>query len=349
MKCNINENPKSEPDISDSILSEGELLSTRILDKILTHDGKDCKVIDLKNDDFPILTEKVNGIVKIDLEKTKSKINKIIKPLIEEKIIPIIPGFVGKTKDGKITTLERGGSDTTAVLVGSLLKLPEVVLLKDVPGILRCDPQIKKSEKVIEKIGAERAMELGVNGGEVINPDALRYKNKNTDVRIVDYKDDEFLKSGTKITGKIETPPEIEMSESKALISIILDFQNHDINGDINILEEEDIGEICRFRSDEFLSICVDEDILTKIVEIIHERIIEKNKGIVTGQKKDVCLIKIKLNHLLDYSKFFHELHQGFFENSIDIIHSKFNSNRLYLVINKEDLDKTKNILKVIK
>src|SRR3989339_355231 len=98
----------------DDILSMGERTSVRIFSAALRNSGVDACYFDPMDSKWPIITDdsfqNANPIVK----ECEKNIKECILPLVEKGTIPVIAGFVGKTKDGKITTLGRGGSDTTA-------------------------------------------------------------------------------------------------------------------------------------------------------------------------------------------------------------------------------------------
>lgn len=345
----VNINVKDDPNISDSIISEGEMLSCKTLKKILEHRGRDSKVIDLNERDFPIITYQEDSCVEIDIEETRSGVEKILIPLIKKGIIPIIPGFVGKTKDGEITTLGRGGSDTTSVLVGSLLNASEVILLKDVPGILHCDPDFRTSEKVIKKIDVEKAVELGLNGGKVIHPEALKYKSTDTDVRVVDYDNDDFLRRGTKITGSIDVTTEISIHDSKALISMVSHTDEKDIGRYEHIVGTRLTEPLCSFRSENSYSFCVGREDLESTLEQLYDIIREGDENFAVSYKTGISLIEIRSNYLPNFSNVFYKTLHGLRQNSVKILNSKFESNELHIVIKDSNVEKIRNILEVIK
>jgi len=342
----VNSNIEKETEISDPILSEGERLSTRIFKKILDHKEKRTEIIDIYKDRFPIIASKENGRVEINVDETRVNLKQTILPLIERGVIPLIPGYVGKTIDGKITTLGRGGSDTTAVLIGSLIEAFEVVLLKDVPGILRYDPEIKSTDKIIDKIDVGNAIELGRNGGDVINPDALEYKRGCTDIRIVDYKDDNFLEDGTKIIGEYDEISSAEVYGSKALVTLV-SHSKYDLDSKYKTIVEDKIESSYIFRSNNSCSFCVDEKNPEETTDIIHE-FVEKDEDTAICYEKGVAFIEIKSKSNLDLYKTFYNLYQEFTENSIRIINSKFESDELFIIVKCEDIEKINNILEVI-
>lgn len=93
---------------------------------------------------------------------------KIDEAFDKDKIV-VITGFQGVDNQGNITTLGRGGSDTTAVAIGSSLSADMVEIYTDVDGIYTADPRIVKSAKKLDKIGYEEMIELAGNGAKVLH------------------------------------------------------------------------------------------------------------------------------------------------------------------------------------
>ncbi|MEM0482004.1 MAG: aspartate kinase, partial [Nitrososphaerota archaeon] len=108
-----------------------------------------------------------------------------ILPLLGEGVVPVVTGFIGRTRDGAITTLGRGGSDFTAALLGSGVKADEVVLWSDVDGLLTADPRIVKEARVIPRLSYEEALEMAVFGAKGLHPRAIEAaQNGGVRVRI---------------------------------------------------------------------------------------------------------------------------------------------------------------------
>ena len=86
------------------------------------------------------------------LNECTTRIQKHILPIVEKGTVPVIAGFIGRTTDGKITTLGRGGSDTTAFILAEALKADEVALVTDADGIMSGDPKIVTNPKTLPEI-----------------------------------------------------------------------------------------------------------------------------------------------------------------------------------------------------
>jgi aspartate kinase len=120
----------------DDILSMGERTSVRIFATALRNNGVDACYFDPMDSKWPIVTDdsfqNANPIVK----ECEKNIKECILPLVMAGTVPVIAGFVGKTKDGKITTLGRGGSDTSAFILAQGLDANQIVLVTNAAGIM---------------------------------------------------------------------------------------------------------------------------------------------------------------------------------------------------------------------
>ena len=120
------------------IVSMGEITSVRIFSSTIESLGVKSEYLDPNKDNWPIITDSDYLNAGINFELTEKKSEELIK-LLDQGIIPVLCGFLGKDKDGTITTLGRGGSDITAFLLGHCLKAEEVVIVTDVGGVMSTD------------------------------------------------------------------------------------------------------------------------------------------------------------------------------------------------------------------
>lgn len=89
------------------------------------------------------------------------------------KLVPVITGFIGKTKKGEITTLGRGGSDYTAAIIGAAIGAEAIQIWKEVDGIMTTDPRIVPEARVVPELAFEEASELAYFGAKVLHPKAI--------------------------------------------------------------------------------------------------------------------------------------------------------------------------------
>ncbi len=110
----------------------------------------------------------------------------IIKQVNEKHIIPVITGFLGKTRKGEITTLGRGGSDYTGAIVGAAINAEAIQIWTDVDGIMTTDPRIVSNARTIPELAFEEACELAYFGAKVLHPKTiLPAMEKNIPVQVL--------------------------------------------------------------------------------------------------------------------------------------------------------------------
>ncbi|MBN1216179.1 MAG: aspartate kinase [Candidatus Lokiarchaeota archaeon] len=192
-------------DLQDLIISYGEKLSTYIVNQYLNSIGISSKFL---SSDELILTDNNFGNALPLLEETESIIQKRLSPIIKSDTNHIIcvTGFYGSTKDKKITTLGRGGTDLTAAIMAyslsSLFKC-KVIYWKDVQGFLDADPRIAEQASLLHQISYLEAKELAFFGSKVLHPLCLDVNEKgNIPSEIRPFNDPES-NDYTKITKEI--------------------------------------------------------------------------------------------------------------------------------------------------
>ncbi len=106
-------------------------------------------------------------------EETRINAQKLAFPLIERNIVPIMPGFIGRTTNGVVTTLGRNGSDYSATVIGAALDCTEVSIYTDVDGVLSADPRIVANARLLTRISYAEAARLSWFGAKVLHPRTL--------------------------------------------------------------------------------------------------------------------------------------------------------------------------------
>ena len=180
----------------DALVSTGETISSALLAMALHSKGIKARSfsasqISMKTTDSYSKAK----ILDVDAEK--------ILKVIEDGTIPIITGFQGITEGGDVTTLGRGGSDTTAVAIAAQVNASRCDIYTDVDGIFTTDPKIVSNAKKLDSITMEEMLELAGQGAKVIQTRAVEFANKyNVPVRVLSsFNDGE----GTLINLKEET------------------------------------------------------------------------------------------------------------------------------------------------
>lgn len=157
----VTANPDSRE--MDMLLSTGEQVSIALLTMAIQSYGHDA--ISMNGQQVGIITESVHSMARIVDIKT----DKLEKNIAEGKII-VVAGFQGVTPDGEITTLGRGGSDTSAVAIAAALKADRCDIYTDVEGVYTTDPRIVPNAKKLEYISYEEMLELARVGANVLHP-----------------------------------------------------------------------------------------------------------------------------------------------------------------------------------
>lgn len=169
----------------DQIVSYGELWATLIFAEYLAINKISCHWDDARK---IIRTTNHYQNARVDWLKTKELVNeRIIKPFSENSALNCIvtQGFIGHTNTGMTTTLGREGSDFSAAILAWAVDASEVIIWKDVPGLLNADPKEFDNPLKIDKISYKEAIELSYFGASVIHPKTLKpLQNKNIPLRI---------------------------------------------------------------------------------------------------------------------------------------------------------------------
>jgi aspartate kinase len=159
------------PLAADLLMSCGEIISTVIMCDDLKDNG--IVGVPLTGGQAGIVTDnKYNNatIVKVNPDR--------ILNLLKEDKVPVIAGFQGISESGYVTTLGRGGSDTTASLLGVALHADEIQIYTDVDGIMTADPRIVEDASLIEEISYNEVFQLADEGAKVIHPRAVEIAMK---------------------------------------------------------------------------------------------------------------------------------------------------------------------------
>lgn len=168
----LSQNPGCNLRTLDLLMSCGEMISAAVLAATLEKFGEPSVV----------LTGAQAGIL-TDEQFSRSEIlsideNRILNHLQREEVV-IVCGFQGVTKEGSITTLGRGGSDTTATALGVALNAEYVEIFTDVDGIMTADPNVVPSAKIIDEINYEEVFQMADKGAKVIHPRAVEIAQRD--------------------------------------------------------------------------------------------------------------------------------------------------------------------------
>ncbi len=166
-------NPKPPRREYDMLVSAGERISTSLLAMALAARGSEA--VSFTGSQTGIITCNYHSEAKIiDVKPYR------LLPHLNSKKFVIVAGFQGVSQDKEITTLGRGGSDTTAVALGVALKAEKVEFYKDVGGIFQHDPKKQLDAQIYRTLSHEEALQVvHQTGGKVLHPRSIELAQKN--------------------------------------------------------------------------------------------------------------------------------------------------------------------------
>lgn len=168
----------------DQVVSFGELFSTSIVHHFLQHEGLNSHLFDARK---LIRTDDTYREAKVDWAETAMLINKALLPLftLPLKMIALTQGFIGCSSEGYTTTLGREGSDYSAAIFAYTLEAEEMIIWKDVPGLLNADPKYFSVTEKLASISYREAIELSYYGATIIHPKTIKpLQNKDIPLRV---------------------------------------------------------------------------------------------------------------------------------------------------------------------
>jgi aspartate kinase len=155
----------------DSLISTGEQVTVTLLAIVLNSMGHRAK--SFLGFQVKILTDKAYKKARISLIDTES-----IKKELKKGTIIIVAGFQGVDKDNNITTLGRGGSDTSAVALAAALNADQCDIYTDVDGVYTTDPNVCNKARRLDKISYDEMLEMAMTGAKVLQPRSVEMAKK---------------------------------------------------------------------------------------------------------------------------------------------------------------------------
>ena len=154
----------------DTALSVGERLSSTLLALYLEQEGIAARAVDSAQ---CVVTDDNFSSARPLMDLTREATRQQLLPLTEKRIVPIVTGFLGATRDGRRTTLGRGGSDYSGAIVAACLDADELWIWTDVDGVLSADPKVAARAIFLREITYEEAAELSHFGAKVLHHKTL--------------------------------------------------------------------------------------------------------------------------------------------------------------------------------
>ena len=279
---NLNSNP--DPRLMAEVLSMGERMSVRLFALALRGHGINAVFIDPSSENWPIIADGNPLDANPIYELVEKRVLERVKPMLERGVVPVICGFIGVDRDGEIVTLGRGGSDTTAVLLGSCLRSDEIVLVKDVPGIFSADPGIVDDAELLKTLNFREAQALIKGGSKIIHTKALKYLDRGLRLRIASF--EELLRGGGTIIEGYDKELDVKISEERiSMVTIVGDDSPKNLGRLTEVLERDGVKVVASSSEEDSIILYVIEvdEILKKLHKILLREKIGKALSIYQG------------------------------------------------------------------
>ncbi len=324
------------------ILSMGERTSIRVFSSVLESLGVKSEYIDPSHDLWPVITDDNYGKAQIDFERTEEQAQGLLG-LLEQGIIPVVCGFLGRTENGEVTTLGRGGSDVTAFLLGHCLNADNVIIVTDVDGVMSTDPRkINEAEK-LDYISVEEMRDLATHGAQVLHPHALRFKDPEIKAKIISFEKGDLADPGTEIVG----PFEDSMSKSVCLhpepISVVA-LVGEDLLNQIGLLAkmttlvaEANINIYGISAGQNSITLFLDKCDADEAYHILHNLVIAEDSLSSISLGRDIAMLTMINPDFIETPGVITEITNPLKEAHINIVEISSSQTAIVLFINWED------------
>ncbi|MDW8084045.1 MAG: ACT domain-containing protein [Candidatus Caldarchaeum sp.] len=285
-------NPDAPPELLDELLAMGERTSARLFTIALRKKGVEAVVVDPDSEEWPVITDDRHLDATPILELCRPRVKNGVERLMERGLVPVVCGYVGLTADGKITTMGRGGSDTTAVLLANCLEADEVVLVKDVAGVYSTDPSKSADAKILEILSADEVLRLSKGGAKIIHSKALLFLHPKGKIRIGSLETIE--KTGTIILGA-EIPRLNVVIDDKNVTMVTVIGQSmsepNKLSAAIKAVETSGGKLVAASAEEESLILYLHGD--GEIVEKIHDYFVQNRLGKAVSHFPNLSVIRV--------------------------------------------------------
>jgi aspartate kinase len=154
----------------DRLASFGERFSARLFAAALEKSG--VPAVPVSASDFVVTCDTFRN-ASPQLSETRRLGRAILLPLLKQRLVPVVTGFIGATRDGRITTLGRNSSDFSGALVAHVVDAAELVIWTDVDGIYTSNPAESAEARLLHDLSYDEAHALAAAGASVLHPSVL--------------------------------------------------------------------------------------------------------------------------------------------------------------------------------
>ena len=289
------------------IVSMGERTSVRMLKAALGARGIDSKFLEPGTEEWPVITDE-HG--QVDVEETQRRAKQLAADMAAEGYVPVATGFLAQDHAGNVTTLGRGGSDTTAVMLGNYMSADEVVIITDVEGVMTGDPRVVEGARNVGEITVDELRNLSFRGAEVVAPSALSYKTGDMTVRVAHYQHGDLLQGGTTIEGQFANLIDMREEPLACLTAAGRAIRNSPgILSDLSsVLADADINVDAVASGMDSVSFYVDTGVAERAENVLHQAVIDLEELSSVTVDDNIAVIRITGGELPNQSGILEEI-----------------------------------------
>jgi aspartate kinase len=338
VKCITEVGETEDADYSD-IVAMGERTSARIFCSALKSLKVRAIYFDPQQEKWPVITDSNFKDATPDVNETRRRVKKHLEPLLGD-YVPVVCGFIGKDKNGRITTLGRGGSDITATLLGNCLKADEVILVKNTNGVLSADPKVVPDAKPLDRITIEEMFSLAQGGAKIIHPEALKYKLPGQKLRVVRFPGS-LSSSGTEIVGVFKANPvEIRKHYGLSAITLVGEVSPSNLNKILPVFDGRKIFGMGTSRNS--ITVFVDSKNPVQVVN----QISRLNCFKAVSLRENVAAIELVNPNFIDSPGWVAKMSGALAEQGINILEVITNKASITIFVDKNKIDEALTAIK---
>ncbi|WP_455646028.1 aspartate kinase [Methanosphaera sp.] len=335
------------------ILAMGEMQSVRIMAATIESLGVKAEYIDPFSEKWPVITDSNYLNAKIDRKKTAQQAKEHIVKLLNQGIIPVVCGFLGRDLEGVVTTLGRGGSDVSAFLLGHCIGADEVIIVTDVKGVMSTDPRKLNTARKLDKITVEEMIDLANYGAQVLHPNALRYKDPNIKAKIISFEYGDLRVQGTDIIGPSHSEEDVititKLEEKLSVLAVVGEDLMNKQGIIANVTEKVSENNLSIYgisTGESSITLFFSEKDAEKAHEVLHDLVIRGDRlsSISLGQK--IAMISVVSHDFIDTPGIITSITKPLHENNINIVELSSSQTAVVVFVDWEDGDKAYNLIK---
>jgi aspartate kinase len=342
---------KYSPQQKDDISAMGERTSVRVLSASINSLGVKSVYVDPAQEEWPVVTNSNFVNAKINLEETRKLALKYIDPMLKKGIVPVICGFLGKDKDGKVTTIGRGGSDTTAVMIGNCLNADLVTIVTDVDGVYSGDPRVVDDAELVPEIDVSVLWDLAVGGAKVMKWDSLIYKGPKTTLKIVNNRHMDLSADGTEIKGDFMETNVKKMDKPLGSVTLvgkdIIEYAGL-LSKTSEILGKEGVNVWGITVAPDSMSYFIDEDHIENATRLLHEFVVKDSRVVSVTSSKEIGLVYVTSPDFLDEPGAMGEITGAIAKAGINIKEVTTSKSQIMVFVDYKRLDEVYELMSLL-